>query len=957
MLKKFEESLSKYLNSEQVVSEGVLEEALISHLVNNLGYKYNDKIVSEKDLKNNFKEKIEKLNNYKLTNKEFDSWWIDFNSGDVYQRFITLKSKQKVISDRPGEAQKTLIYFDTKNIDNNSFEIVNQMLVKNDNNEKRRFDINILINGIPIIHIELKREDKNIKESIKQIERYKNNGAISNFLNFTKIYIATRGKEILYFSNNKQINEKFVFNWADEKNNNYSEMIKFASTFLDKEFIIDFIINFFVYDDEKELVKVCRPYQYHAIKQTINRAVSLEYTESERSGYVWHATGSGKTMTSFKVCEILLREPSVDNVVFLVDRVDLNDQTFDSFGSFTTSDKLVSKALNSKSLVDLLCEKQNEDKIIITTIQKLNNILCKKEYNQNLKNVKNKRIVFVIDECHRSQLGKMRDNINKFFDNIVNFAFTGTPIFDINAGKDGMTTENIFGKIIHRYTSKEAIDDKNVLPITFSYAPPLLIQKTNIQSKFDDDMEENNSQNIKIDIGRIKRVVEYIKQNYDKVTCSSTFNAMLATSSIQDAIAYYNSLKELTNLRVGIVFSINDTLGPMMKINEDQKTFYGKVIKNYNSTWTIESAPNYKKQITKDFVNDKKRTIDLLIVVSMLLTGFDSPVTNTLFLDKPLRYQGLIQAISRTNRLFNKEKLSGQVISFVTNQETLDEALQLYTTGGVNTPIGSSLWDCDSYDKLSGNFAKLVDNFKNLFYSPNELSNIVKQENEIQYLDYFQSLMIAFTKIRTMIDFSWNDFNMSAREYTGYLGHYKGIVESYNNKELLHIYNDYEIIEMEKVHIDGKYLRTLVDQLQGLEEFIPYNIKEFALYKKIVADIDAKVSNKEERNLLKGFVGQKEFYQQKSYENIYSLWTSYVDSLIKETEDGALKRWKSTSQAIKSLIDEYKLKKDLDNGYIVEELPNYDIDELYDNQKFKDVKETITKLISLHNIKNIIPTL
>lgn len=956
MLNKFKNSLSKYLNSTNGVSEQIIEEALIFHLVNNLHYTYNEKIITDSDLKLNFREKIEKLNNYKLTDKEFESWWIEFNSGDVFQRFITLKSKLKVIDDRPNESQKTLMYFDTKNIDNNSFEIVNQMWVKNDDNQNRRFDINILINGIPIIHIELKREDKNIRESIKQIDRYKRNGAISKFLNFTKIYIATTGSDTLYFSNNKEINSKFSFRWADEANKNYSEIIKLSNVFFKKDFIIDFITNFFVYDEKKEVVKICRPYQYHAIKKTIDRAISNNYNESERSGYVWHATGSGKTMTSFKVCEILLKEKAIDNVIFLVDRVDLNDQTFDNFGSFTTSDKLVAKAFNSKNLVNLIHTKENEDKIIITTIQKLNNVLCNTEYNKTLKDIKHKKIVFIIDECHRSQLGKMRDNINKFFDNVINLAFTGTPIFDINAGRDGRTTQNIFGKEIHRYTSQNAINDKNVLPITFSPVQSLIIEKEMIESVFDDDMKENNSDDLKVDVGRIKSIVNYIAENYNKVTCAKTFNALLAVSSIPESIIYYDLFKKLTNLKVSIIFSISDTLGPMMKINEKQKQFYEKIIKNYDPAWNLDSADKYKSNISKEFADAKNRTIDILIVVSMLLTGYDSPITNTLFLDKSLRYQGLVQAISRTNRLFNNEKLSGQVISFKTTKETLDEALKLYTTGGINTPIGNDLWKSETYIELKENFSSIVDSFKEKFNKANELSSVVKQENEIQYLDEFKKLMFAFTNIRTMVDFSWDNFNMNDREYGQYLGFYKNIIESCDNKELIHVYNDYEIIEMEKVHIDGVYLKQLIDKVRTFNGIIPDDIEEFELYKKIVIDIDSRVSNKEERELLKGFVNQRFFYEQKSYENIYKLWSNYINAKISETQEKALVRWKSTSKSIKSLIDEYKLKKELDNGYIVEELPYYDIDELFDVDKFRDVKDTITKLISLEEIrKKVLP--
>lgn len=948
----FLSELNKYkLHSGKSIDEDCIEKALIEHL-KSLGYIYRDDIKSYDKLKYNFRENIEKLNNYKFDNDEFDLWWTQFDSGDVYTRFIRIKSNPYVVRDKKtNRAIRTLIYFDTKNSDINNFEIINQMWVLDKNNNKNRFDINILINGIPIVHIELKKESIDLKQACSQIVNYKKKEAISNFLDFTKIFIYSNGTNTSYFVNNntsENKNNNSAFIWANKNNENLNELLEFSDHFLKRDFLIDFISNYFVYDDEKEIVKIFRPYQYHACKEILNK---INSDDEKKSGYIWHATGSGKTMTSFKICEILAKTNSnVDLTVFLIDRIDLNDQTFKNFKRFTTDKNLIKNATNSTNLMNLLINKDSERKIIITTIQKLNSLL--KDINHlNVEKIANKKIVFIIDECHRSQVGTMRDNIDNFFPNIINFAFTGTPIFDLNA-KNGNTTENIFGPLIHKYTSYNAILDGNVLPITYTHSESI---KTNNDEEFDDDQSENmaNDKKIIIDYGRIDEVVKYVNNEYDKLTRNKHFNAMFACSSIPEAQCYFKQFKNNTNLRIGIIFSINKSdYSKNQKIYQEAQEFMLKRIKEYNSTWDLTRLDAYKRSIQEDFSDDNKRKYDLLIVVSMLLTGFDSPITNTLFLDKKLRYQGLVQAISRTNRLY-RGKESGYVVSFKTNIETVEEAFALYTNGGVSTP--DDMWRLETYETIKDEFHNAINHLLNAFPTISFAADLKLDGEKYNFLNLFREVVKLYNKIKPLPDFNWDDFKIDEREFNAYRGISKSLMESNStNNELLYEYNEYQINDLDTIEINGEYLEKLLNIIKTFNtKDIPENIEEYDEYKKLKDTITNNSKNEEQKELLLDFIKQKELFYSKTWDDIYTLWNRYINDMILKTTDKVITKWKTSKDAINNLIEQFELKHHLDESYIENTLYDF-IDNPYEDYKYEDVKKTIEKLSRLKYIKDSI---
>ncbi len=954
----FEKEYQQYLNSDKTPGEDCTEKALIHHLVNVLGYTYRNDIKDSNQLKQNFKKHFERLNNDTIDDKQFENWWITFNSGDIVERFETLRSNWFQKKDDKGKVIKTFKYFDTENIDNNSFEVINQLWTNNNENSKSRFDVIILINGIPIIHIELKRESVDISYAARQINKYINIEAISDFLRYTKLYVITNGTETKYFVNNNSLSgdmNNLPLSWKSIKNESLDGkhgILKFSNLFFEKSFLIDFINNYFVYDDSKKNIKVFRPYQYHASSLIIKRIKNKNLTNKEKSGYVWHATGSGKTLTSFKTCEILAKKcDDVDFTIFLIDRSDLNTQTFNNFQSFANDKKIVLNAVDTSDLIDKLLDPKSNQKIIITTIQKMNHAL-KQSNKQKLKSIANKKVVFVVDECHRSQIGEMRKNINEFFTNSINIAFTGTPIFDENALKDGMTTEEIFGEQIHRYTSYDAIQDGNVKDFIFKFTTSIKKQDSITTRNYEDELEDNVEYQDakKIDDSRILEITRYINENYDQLTRNKTFNAMLACSSIPEAIAYYNQLKKDNKLNCAIIYSVNkNDNSKFSEQNKQYLNFLKDRISECNQSWAeamVDDKSNEIKNRNQDiFAKYKtyiqnafaKRQYDLLIVVSMLLTGYDSPITNTLFLDKQLRYQSLIQAISRTNRLC-EAKESGNIVSFTVDKEEVDRAFRLFTNGGLSTP---SLWSPLLYEDAKQEFENAINNLLNEFPSIDDVIKLDENSDEelcIKFIELFRKVLKIFNKIKPQVDFKWTDFKINERTFNQYKQHYHDIMQNSKNVNIIHVFSDYEIVDLEQIRVDVNYLNKL---FYNISETQPNDIEK--VQQEILNRVEELLKEKDVKELLKEFLRNKKIYSY-NFDAISKLWREYILSKRDEIIENAKLTWKATTKAINNLIQEFKLKKVLDQQYVEKQLPEYINNPLYDDDKYDEVFYQIRKL-------------
>ncbi|AZB23430.1 type I restriction endonuclease subunit R [Chryseobacterium bernardetii] len=768
--------------------ENQIELSLIEQL-KGLKYIYRPEIVDRKSLESNFRQKFETLNRVRLTDNEFLRLREEIISPDVFEASKLLRERQYFQREDGTPLHYTLV--NNKQWCKNNFEVINQLRV-NTENSHQRYDIILLINGLPVVQIELKKGDISHRKAMQQIVDYKNepgNGYSNSLLCYLQLFIVSNGGRTLYFANNK--NQHFAFNadeqflpvyeLADINNKKINNLHEFTEKFLTKCTLGEMISKYMVLVESEQKLLVMRPYQIYAVKAIVDCI-----KDNRGNGYIWHTTGSGKTLTSFKASTLLKSNPDVEKCLFVVDRKDLDRQTREEFNKFQEGS--VEENTNTETLVKRLLSSDYADKVIVTTIQKLGLALDgtnKKNYKERLEPLRSKRIVFIFDECHRSQFGDNHKAIKEFFPNAQLFGFTGTPIFDGNAtynireGEYGSykTTKDIFQQELHAYTITHAIEDKNVLRFHIDY------------------FKGQGSQNAKPGEAIAQQaVVEAILEKHDAATNNRKFNAVLATSSINSAIEYHRLFKEnqekkyandpnYSSLNIACVFSppaqliakegdqqsqknaadikqLQDDLTQEKEDNkhnpEEKKKALTDIISDYNKQFgtnhTINEFDVYYQDIQRRIKDQKysskeyahKNKIDITIVVDMLLTGFDSKYLNTLYVDKNLKYHGLIQAFSRTNRVLNDTKPYGNILDFRSQQDEVNQAIALFSGEKVNNP--REIWLVDPapvvMDKFKGAIEKLnkfmEDN--SLSMKPDDVYNLKGDAAKIAFIENFKEV-------------------------------------------------------------------------------------------------------------------------------------------------------------------------------------------------------------------------
>ncbi|MBE6232786.1 MAG: type I restriction endonuclease subunit R [Bacteroidales bacterium] len=649
-----------------VQSENSLEQGLIRTLQEN-SYEYVE-IKEEENLRSNFKLQLEKHNRKALedvgrtgfTEAEFDKIMLHLEGGTRFEK----SKKLRDLKDFELEDGQIIwvSFLNTKKWCQNEFQVANQITVEG--RKKCRYDVTILINGLPLVQIELKKRGVELKEAYNQVQRY-HKTSFHGLFDYIQLFVISNGVNTRYFANNPNGGYKFTFNWTDKNNHPMNDLSLFATDFLDKCTLGKVISKYIVLHEGDKCLMVLRPYQYYAVEEIINRVEN-----TNKNGYVWHTTGAGKTLTSFKAAQLVSEIDGVDKVMFVVDRHDLDTQTQSEYEAFEPG--AVDSTDNTYQLIKRLSGKS---KIIITTIQKLNCAVKKDYYNQHLQALRDKKIVMIFDECHRSQFGESHKNIVNFFKNHQIFGFTGTPIFVENAKQD-KTTKEIFGECLHKYLIKDAIADENVLGFLVEY----------YQGQQDVDTMSPK---------RMKEIAQFILNNYDKSTFDGEFNALFAVQSVPMLIDYYKIFKSLNpDIKIGAVFTYaanesqdDDKTGMGQGFDDDKVTAdeLQLIIDDYNNMFgTAFSTDNFSAYY--DDVNErmKKRKkdmepLDLLLVVGMFLTGFDAKKLNTLYVDKNLEYHGLLQAFSRTNRVLNEKKRFGKIMCFRDLKENVDAAVKLFS--------------------------------------------------------------------------------------------------------------------------------------------------------------------------------------------------------------------------------------------------------------------------------------
>jgi len=770
--------------------ENHIELNLIEQL-KGLKYIYRPDIVDRKTLEQNFKTKFESLNRVRLSDNEFLRLREEIIQPDVYKASKLLRERQYFQREDGTPLHYTLV--NIKDWCKNDFEVISQLRI-NTENSHQRYDIILLINGLPVVQIELKKFDISPRKAMQQIVDYKNepgNGYGNSLLCFMQLFIASNRTNTYYFANNK--NQHFAFNadeqflpiyqLADENNKKITHLDLFAEKFLTKCTLGSMISKYMVLVESEQRLLIMRPYQIYAVKAIIDCI-----QQNRGNGYIWHTTGSGKTLTSFKTSTLLKDNTDIEKCLFVVDRKDLDRQTREEFNKFQEGS--VEENTNTETLVRRLLSTDYSDKVIVTTIQKLGLALDgtnKKNYKERLEPLRNKRMVFIFDECHRSQFGDNHKAIKAFFPNAQLFGFTGTPIFDENAtyqlreGEEASykTTQDIFEKQLHAYTITHAIEDRNVLRFHIDF------------------FKGKGTQNPKPGEAIAQQaVVEAILNKHDAATNSRRFNAVLATASINNAIEYYNLLKEIQKkkqtenpnyvpLNIACVFSppaegnsdiqqIQEDLTQEKEDNkqkpEEKKAALKTIIADYNKQYgtnheiylfdlyyqDVQRRIKDQKYSNKDYPHKNK--IDITIVVDMLLTGFDSKYLNTLYVDKNLKYHGLIQAFSRTNRVLNEIKPYGNILDFRSQQDAVNQAIALFS--GEDNAKAKEIWLVDPAPVVIDKYKQAVEALgvfmqeHNLVNEPQEVYNLKGDAARIDFVKNFKEVQ----RLKTQLD-QYTDIN------------------------------------------------------------------------------------------------------------------------------------------------------------------------------------------------------
>ena len=795
--------------------ELILEEQLIARL-QELGYAF-VQVDNEHELIKNLRSQLEKHNNIVFSDKEFEKVLNILSKGSVFEKAKTLREKQHIIRDNGDN-----LYFEFINTDHwcqNEYQVTHQVAIEG--TYKNRYDVTLLINGLPLVQIELKRRGLELKEAFNQVNRYQRHsfGASSALFQYIQIFVISNGVNTKYYANNRYQSFKQTFYWTDKENHRLTNILNgFASDFLEKCQVSKMICKYIVLNETSKILMVLRPYQYYAVEALVDRVM-----HSHKNGYIWHTTGSGKTLTSFKASQILTYLPKIKKVVFVVDRKDLDYQTTKEFNGFSKGS--VDGTDNTRQLVRQFTD---DTKLIVTTIQKLNAAISKKHFLERMQKLQGERIVFIFDECHRSQFGETHNRITSFFKNIQMFGFTGTPIFAENAVKNELgkrTTKELFGECLHKYVITDAIRDENVLKFSVEYVGKY--KNKNSATEIDIQVEDIDIEELMESKERQEKIVNYIIANHSKKTHNKEFTAMFCVSSIPAVIKYYELFqrKKLLGehvLKIATIFSYtaneddadaNGFIPEEISIATEPDITYvtnphtreklDEFIGHYNqmfgsaySTKDNHSFYNYYNDISKKV---KERKIDLLLVVNMYLTGFDSPSLNTLFVDKNLRYHGLIQAYSRTNRILNELKSQGNIVVFRNLKNATDEAITLFSNKDAIEEIIMKPYD-DYVLAFNDAFKRLLE----ITPSVDSVNDLTTEDDELEFIKAFRDLMRIKNVLTSFSDFNWADLEMNEQLFEDYKSKYLDLhdkVKGEHEKEKVSILDDVDF-ELELIHRD-----------------------------------------------------------------------------------------------------------------------------------------------------------
>ena len=954
------EYVSKVARSDAYQSEAALEAEFVRMLTEQ-GYPYLP-IHSESELIANLRKQLELLNGYTFTDSEWNRFFkqVLSNQNDgIVEKSRTIQEDNVKNLKKDDGSTINITLLDKNNIHNNRLQVINQY-VQDEGNYKNIYDVSILVNGLPLVHVELKRRGVSIKEAFNQIDRYQRDSfwAASGLYEYVQIFVISNGTHTKYYSNttrNSHIRElngrraskntsnsfEFTSFWADSKNNIIPDLIDFTKTFFAKHTLLNILTKYCVFTSE-DLLLVMRPYQIVATERIINRIeTSTNYKKTgtiEAGGYIWHTTGSGKTLTSFKTAQLATKIPGVDKVLFVVDRKDLDYQTMKEYDRF---EKGAANGNKSTRVLQRQLEDRDEKgrpheyKIIVTTIQKLDNFISANKVHP----VYNRHCVIIFDECHRSQFGDMHKRIVKAFRNYHLFGFTGTPIFAANAGHGSnlkmLTTPQTFGDQLHSYTIVDAINDGNVLPFRIDYINTMR-EKEGVSDK---DVYDIDREKAMAAPERISEVVRYILEHFDQKTKRNSFyslkdkrlngfNSIFAVSSIPVAIKYYKEFKKQLaergrQLVVSMIYSFaaNEAVGDnpdgildeegfeTEDLDQSSRDALEDAIHDYNEVFhtsfdtSADKFQNYYKDLSQKM---KTKQVDILIVVNMFLTGFDATTLNTLWVDKNLKMHGLIQAFSRTNRILNSVKTFGNIVCFRNLQKETDDAIALFGDKDASGIVLLKSYEdyLNGYDDEKGRhhlgYLELLEIIKNEYPLDQQ---IVGEKAEKRFIKLFSQLL-SLRNILMSFDQFVDRSDLSDRDMQDYQSNYLDLYDKYRNKkdkEKEDISDDivFEMELIKQVEINIDYILMLV------EKYHDDNCQDKEIIESIRRIVDSNPQLRSKKQLIEDFIGRVNV-EDSVNSTISEEWYQYVLEEEKKDLDALI---------VAEKMPEYETRKFIENSF------------------------------------------
>lgn len=902
-------------------SELQLENELIAQL-GNLGF---DRVSlpDVESLNKNLKSQLEKFNNTTFSDTEFSRILNHLEKGDRFVKAKTLRDR--FVLTRDDETKFWVSFFNMDKWCKNEYQVTNQ--VTQAGRYENRYDVTLLINGLPLVQIELKRRGVEMKEAFNQIQRYHKHSFSGTLFEYVQIFIISNGVNTKYFSNNPKQSFEQTFYWTDEENKKITQLNEFAEAFLEKCKISAMIAEYIVLHESLKIPMVLRPYQYYAV-----RAIEQKVKETNQNGYIWHTTGSGKTLTSYKASQILSQLPEVKKVIFVVDRKDLDIQTTKEFNHF--SDGSVDGTDNTRNLVKQL--KDQNRKLIVTTIQKLDIAVSRESYLRQFEDLQDEKVVIIFDECHRSQFGLTHNRIKSHFNKAQLFGFTGTPIFaDNNVG--GVTTKDVFGECLHRYIITHAIDDNNVLGFAVEYVGKY---KKKEQDTLDADIfadamvqDINTKEVLESDV-RLGKITDYVLADWKRKTKYGKFNALFATSNIEVLKQYYRFFesRKPENFTIATIFTYRaneddssdmldiDVFAEEGQLSQHSRDFLEACIEDYN----VQFGTNYSTDRFYDYYRDlqmriKNKEVDLVLVVNMFLTGFDSPRLNTLYVDKNLRYHGLIQAYSRTNRLLNSDKPHGNIVSFRNLKAATDDALRLFGDENAKEVVFKK-----PYAEQKKEFEEKLAQLRVKVPTVSSVDDLQGAEEKAAFVKSFRDLLRIKSSLETFAEFSFDDVGISEQEFYDYQSKYLDIHEERKNhdpeKESILDQIDFELELTVRDVVDFDYIIKLI---AGLKDISSDEVREKKT-EEILKLFDRDVKLRKKKELIRKFI-EENMPKIRTGENVErafeQFWASERSLALKKVAESEHIRLEKFEKVIGEYLYTQKLPKGEEIADLLPERP------------------------------------